>query len=948
MANTLLKNKNLDNGVGGIYKSSGTIPNNTVATLTSSGNFIFDYFGGTNALALTDGLGIEINSPNGGASINTYNGSIQATTGSGRQLTVDSNGITLQHDYIAIDNRQSSLAGVLRFLEPSGSNYFSLQAQAMTADYAFIWPANYGTSGHVLTTNGSGTLSWAAPSGAVVADGDYGDITVSSSGTVWNIDADAVTNTELASGTGGIYKGSGTIAPASGAFLEEDATFTFAYSNTNPAIQMTDFGGTGGQLSIRSATGDAQLFINDNSINTNMTSGPDIQITSGGTIDLAYTGGHVTIGGSTAASELRFMEPSGSGTHYTGFIAPALAANLVYTLPTSATDGYFLKYNSAGNQLEWAAASGGNGIYGGDGTLQAGTTNATLPASGIFRLEYAGGNAGLIVDDLNSATTIFSKDGTQYFSADNTQSIIGSGTSKMEYIDGVLRLYDSDATHYIAIQTPATGSLTTNYTLTLPVDDGTSNQVLKTDGSGNLSWTTVAGGGDILNGGNTTGAAVTIGTNDANALNLKTNNVERLSITGGASTGGAFTFTNVTANTNTVQDVFTIRSNSTGTVANNFGVGLLFQGESSTTDNRDMVRLSAIWTTATDGSRASALVYSDVTGGGALTERFRFTPTGMITNTAYTIGGSGNSITLGGSGGLITLSTANTTGIAISTTHNTASSTSNITFGNATSFTQISGTRNYINCNWGFAPTSGTAVHNQLSFTGTFNQTGGANGITRGIFLNQALTAVADFRGIEIAYSNSNAKGVYQTGANTTNNFVGRTAFGTTSAPDASTLIDMVSTSTGLGLPSMTTAQVNAISSPRDGVLVYDADTDEAKLRANSEWVSLATTNALTKRVINTQTGTSYTLVLSDAGKLVTLDNASAIALDIPTNASVAFPIGTIVDIAQLGAGQVTVGGTGVTINSADGDKKLRVRYSSASLIKTATDTWLLVGDIAA
>lgn len=175
---------------------------------------------------------------------------------------------------------------------------------------------------------------------------------------------------------------------------------------------------------------------------------------------------------------------------------------------------------------------------------------------------------------------------------------------------------------------------------------------------------------------------------------------------------------------------------------------------------------------------------------------------------------------------------------------------------------------------------------------------------------------------------------------------MGRTAFGTTSAPNASALVDIVSTTAGLGLPSMTTAQVNAISSPRDGLIVYDSDTDTVKLRSNSAWVELYTTNNITQRSINAQTGTSYTLVLSDAGKLITLNNASAITLTIPTNASVAFPIGTVIDITQFGAGQVTVGGSGVTINSADGDKKLRVRYSSASLIKTDTDTWLLVGDI--
>jgi phosphotransferase system glucose/maltose/N-acetylglucosamine-specific IIC component len=63
----------------------------------------------------------------------------------------------------------------------------------------------------------------------------------------------------------------------------------------------------------------------------------------------------------------------------------------------------------------------------------------------------------------------------------------------------------------------------------------------------------------------------------------------------------------------------------------------------------------------------------------------------------------------------------------------------------------------------------------------------------------------------------------------------------------------------------------------------------------------------------------------------------------------VAFPIGTQITFAQMGAGQVTfAGAVGVTIYSADSDLKLRTQYSSATLIKTATNTWLLIGDIAA
>jgi hypothetical protein len=99
---------------------------------------------------------------------------------------------------------------------------------------------------------------------------------------------------------------------------------------------------------------------------------------------------------------------------------------------------------------------------------------------------------------------------------------------------------------------------------------------------------------------------------------------------------------------------------------------------------------------------------------------------------------------------------------------------------------------------------------------------------------------------------------------------------------------------------------------------------------------------------INAQTGTTYTPVLSDAGKLVTLSNGSAITLTVPPNADVAFAVGTRIDLAQIGAGQVTVAqGSGVTVSSTP-TLKARAQYSGLTLVKTATNTWLLFGDLAA
>lgn len=96
-------------------------------------------------------------------------------------------------------------------------------------------------------------------------------------------------------------------------------------------------------------------------------------------------------------------------------------------------------------------------------------------------------------------------------------------------------------------------------------------------------------------------------------------------------------------------------------------------------------------------------------------------------------------------------------------------------------------------------------------------------------------------------------------------------------------------------------------------------------------------------------TTTAYTLVLGDAGKYVTLSNAASITLTIPTNASVAFDVGTVVNVVQLGAGQVTIAGAGgVTVNSEGSKLKLKGQYAVASLLKTATNTWVALGNLSA
>jgi hypothetical protein len=101
------------------------------------------------------------------------------------------------------------------------------------------------------------------------------------------------------------------------------------------------------------------------------------------------------------------------------------------------------------------------------------------------------------------------------------------------------------------------------------------------------------------------------------------------------------------------------------------------------------------------------------------------------------------------------------------------------------------------------------------------------------------------------------------------------------------------------------------------------------------------------KLVVTNRQTASYTLVLSDADKLVEMNVGSANNLTIPLNSSVAFSTGTQILLAQYGAGQTTIVATsGVTVRSNGGKLKLNVQYSGATLIKIAENEWYLFGDI--
>jgi hypothetical protein len=93
----------------------------------------------------------------------------------------------------------------------------------------------------------------------------------------------------------------------------------------------------------------------------------------------------------------------------------------------------------------------------------------------------------------------------------------------------------------------------------------------------------------------------------------------------------------------------------------------------------------------------------------------------------------------------------------------------------------------------------------------------------------------------------------------------------------------------------------------------------------------------------------SYTLSnLNERDTIIEVSNGTAKTVTIPTNANVAYPVGTTIDIIQTGTGQITIAGqVGVTVNATPG-LKLRTQWSSATLLKRGTDTWLVFGDLTA
>ena len=162
-----------------------------------------------------------------------------------------------------------------------------------------------------------------------------------------------------------------------------------------------------------------------------------------------------------------------------------------------------------------------------------------------------------------------------------------------------------------------------------------------------------------------------------------------------------------------------------------------------------------------------------------------------------------------------------------------------------------------------------------------------------------------------------------------------------------------------------------AITSPQEGQFAFTKDTNSLWYYTGSAWAASGATGDIEgittgtdsglsggvtsgtavlrlKLEFDAETGTTYTLVAGNLNQLVTLNNANPITLTVPPSV---FSAGDVINIAQIGAGQVTLAqGAGVTITSTGATSsapKLRANKSAASIICTASNTFLVVGDIA-
>lgn len=164
----------------------------------------------------------------------------------------------------------------------------------------------------------------------------------------------------------------------------------------------------------------------------------------------------------------------------------------------------------------------------------------------------------------------------------------------------------------------------------------------------------------------------------------------------------------------------------------------------------------------------------------------------------------------------------------------------------------------------------------------------------------------------------------------------------THSFADDVTFTDVVNAKAGINNFQNATARDAAIASPSIGTVCFLRDNNQIQYYSGTAWVNYYDAQLVEKT-------SNYVIVLADSGKAITMNSSSANTVTVPTNATAAFPIGTLITVFQTGTGATSfVEASGVTIHSKNSYKTIYTQYSAAQLLKTDTNIWILAGDLKA
>ena len=406
-----------------------------------------DVLGTTNQVTVTGGTARVI----GGAVTLSLPQSIHTTATPNFTGIITSGATAVQADPYGINPGNT---GSVRFVElaANGTNYVGFQGpDSIAANLLWKLPSSDGTNGQVLSTNGSSTLSWVTAGGGSAA----------LSGLTAATAANSINNADFAQ----VWNWQVTTASKIALRLSENAASTGA----SAVILQVDTlaASTASPLKVRALAT------------------PSLEVNSSG---------HTVIGGGATASELRFMEPSGSGTNYIALKAAAAAADLTFTLPVAdGSSGQTMTTNASG-----VLTFGTLGVAGG------GTGATTLTTNGVV---YGAGTSAVLATAQGGANTVLTANaGAPSFSAQPTLNtgIITKGqnahqldpfgaaagnTSEIRFLE-----LAASGVNYVGFKAPDAIGVA-NPIWTLPSADGTNGQVLSTNGSSVLSW---ASGGAAL------------------------------------------------------------------------------------------------------------------------------------------------------------------------------------------------------------------------------------------------------------------------------------------------------------------------------------------------------------------------------------------------------------------------------------------------------------------